>query len=316
MEKVSSKSHISSKALHILPFLFSTPKNNLVLFDILNQKITNCFLDFSQVIPKEKVCYYETQNTFLILVDNFLYLIGGSINWKVINSTFRIELINSVTNKIINPLIIQKMSNLIIPRCHLAAVQISNKFIYAIGGHDSLEPSKYTKDCEVYNIAENKWNSIKPLNTINCQPSSCTFKNQIIFTFGINFQDKQKHETIEKYDTNFPEKGWETVGVQMKYDFMTLRERYPLACCQISDSSLILCGCNKSIILQCDWDKRFHKSYDNFIDAPSVLCISQALITAENQKVYWGTYQMNLNIHSFDLNTKKTEKLTFVIDYK
>ena len=109
------------------------------------------------------------------------------------------------------------------------------KIIYTFGGYENIEKVQL-KQCEYYNIQEDKWyiNDKVQLNIARSQSSCCLFEEKIIFIFGGYNKEMGTLSSIERYDT----------GIN-KVSLLDIKMTIPLrrfATCKISSSKILLLG--------------------------------------------------------------------------
>ena len=93
-------------------------------------------------------------------------------------------------------------ASLNIPRCQLGLCAIKDNWIYCMGGKNS-EGGKMQclSSAEKYDIKENKWVEIAPMNEKKMNISACAFNQEIIYIFGgYNYSLGGALGTIEYFD--------------------------------------------------------------------------------------------------------------------
>lgn len=86
-----------------------------------------------------------------------------------------------------------------VPRSSFAICYM-NRYIYVAGG--LTDNSTFTRRCERYEIATNKWSNIADLNYDVIAPCMTAFNDRYIFKFGGYNQDMYLEPYVEKYDPN------------------------------------------------------------------------------------------------------------------
>eukprot|EP01017_Pseudomicrothorax_dubius_P030618 TRINITY_DN3837_c0_g1_i5.p1 TRINITY_DN3837_c0_g1~~TRINITY_DN3837_c0_g1_i5.p1 ORF type:complete len:673 (+),score=73.67 TRINITY_DN3837_c0_g1_i5:2-2020(+) len=79
------------------------------------------------------------------------------------------------------------------------AITFLGNSIYVIGGFLNSE-GEYTETCERYDIPNNRWLSIAPLNFRANNCCACTFNNKYIYKFGGKIHEKHLNSCVERYD--------------------------------------------------------------------------------------------------------------------
>lgn len=71
-----------------------------------------------------------------------------------------------------------------------------NGHIYAVG---SCNKKRFSGSCEKYNVEEDKWTLIAPMNVKRSGVGLCTFNDKYLFAFGGRCEESNSLNTIESY---------------------------------------------------------------------------------------------------------------------
>ena len=171
-------------------FAVDQKNNSLKIYNELTEKIEEIKLDFKLAM---QLSY--------INLPPYLYLSGGKINGKDINSIQRIIR----TGK--NSVKLEEFSKLYLGRSNHCMVYVKNlNSLFFISG------SKI-KTCEKYNFNKNKMESFPDLNISREKCCSCLLNEKYLYVFFGFDRNKNKFETsIEKININEP-KYWEIINL-------------------------------------------------------------------------------------------------------
>lgn len=80
------------------------------------------------------------------------------------------------------------------------------KFIYAFGGKDG---HKDLKLCEKYNVEDDEWTVITPMEIGKSEASACIVNSEFIFVIGGHIHDYGCFNDIDKY--SITDNSWSTI---------------------------------------------------------------------------------------------------------
>jgi len=164
-----------------------------------------------------------------------IYLIGGSDDQDSSRKLSTTYLFNWQNNSLIS------RSNLSVPRSSFAICYM-NKHIYVAGG--LTNNSTFTRKCERYDIAANRWVSIADLNYDVLAPCMTSFNDRYIFKFGGYNEGSYLEPLVEKYD---PAKNiWMICRVKIEIPNVVKPEYFKIlstsACVQINQKDIYVFG--------------------------------------------------------------------------
>jgi len=137
----------------------------------------------------------------LVKVNDIVYFIGGFTGKKSLNNLFSM-LIKNPGERLI------KLQSMKVSRHDISAVQIVNKYLYAISGSIFVEDNEIrTRKCEVYDIGKNKWRYMCPVNVGTAAAGISVFNDRYIFIYGGQVEGSCTNR-FERYDVLDEESGW------------------------------------------------------------------------------------------------------------
>ncbi|CAG9334394.1 unnamed protein product [Blepharisma stoltei] len=149
---------------------------------------THEFKNFDLSLPK---------NAKIAQAQTGVYIIGGTLDGFGCKNAFYFD---TYTEKL------NKKSDMISSR-HSHTVIANESFIYAISGYGSLGLSR---ECEIYDIENEKWSSIEPLETPRANASAAIFKNAV-YVAGGDLNSGECCKYIEKYTSS----SWSTLSLRI-----------------------------------------------------------------------------------------------------
>jgi len=194
-------------------------KENYVTFhyDHANEKLVQLF-DLNRkikwnIIFDIKVPYNEAT----IIIENQFYIIGGHTLDKNISNTYRVNIVNlkGANNARFYRNAIQ-LSDLNLARCHMSLVNYDNKYIFALGGAIQTRSWNYQASaiCERYDIKQNKWFLVKPLNEAKYGIIGCYMNSNIYSICGYLTEGNKFSNQIERLNLLDNESDWEICSLK------------------------------------------------------------------------------------------------------
>lgn len=191
------KEQINNKSIYIInPY----EKNKKILsFDLENKKFSKLnFIDSGNFTKNYLESFRSEEseyNSIFLMHNNNLYIITGR---------------NSDLFYIFNPQknIINRLCRLKNNHSNGALINFKNA-LYCISG-------KYNKKVEIYSEIKNEWTELNELNIERSYFSSCAVKNNLFCFFGYNTPTNKYLDSIEYYDINYKEKGWNYLNYKNK----------------------------------------------------------------------------------------------------
>eukprot|EP00826_Nyctotherus_ovalis_P058611 TRINITY_DN8071_c0_g1_i2.p1 TRINITY_DN8071_c0_g1~~TRINITY_DN8071_c0_g1_i2.p1 ORF type:complete len:509 (-),score=23.65 TRINITY_DN8071_c0_g1_i2:103-1629(-) len=159
---------------------------------------------------------YNARGPSLIKVGTAIYSVDGYKDSESSSMLYRMPIFSLAEE----PVTLAPMK---VARCNLATAQIAHKYLYAISGKNKEYGNlEYVRDCEVYDIALNKWRSPHPVNIGYSFASTCTFSDRYIFVYqNSSICGSFDTYTFESYDVLDDERGWtlhrssELIGIEL-----------------------------------------------------------------------------------------------------
>jgi len=91
--------------------------------------------------------------------------------------------------------------------------QLNEEFLIATGG--CLKGSAYQlRSCEVYNIRNNSWHSVTPMQKARYYHAAVQVQEGILFVFAGRDEADKYHDTIERFCNN--SSSWSTINTDIK----------------------------------------------------------------------------------------------------
>ncbi|EDO46421.1 predicted protein [Nematostella vectensis] len=133
--------------------------------------------------------FYEegkaTSNTSMETLNNMIYIVGGSKEWKRLN---RAECYNPETNewKLLNPMAMS--------RSNIGLVSL-NGLLYAVGGYNGRSP---VSDVECYSPERDEWQFVSQMN--NCRDGACVVSDGRLLYAISGYDGSNYLSSVEYYD--------------------------------------------------------------------------------------------------------------------
>eukprot|EP00826_Nyctotherus_ovalis_P027459 TRINITY_DN2146_c0_g1_i1.p1 TRINITY_DN2146_c0_g1~~TRINITY_DN2146_c0_g1_i1.p1 ORF type:complete len:306 (-),score=89.47 TRINITY_DN2146_c0_g1_i1:1409-2326(-) len=157
--------------------------------------------------PYDSSYYFDT-----VQVKNFIYFTGGGtpVSEASPEQFYQITMRMTIMPSMVT--VADKLANMNFPRANHTMEAVGGTRLYVVGGSNS---SGNLSSCEEYNIAENKWREIAPLNEKKKWISVCAYKAKHLYAFGGYLSDESNaSDLIEVLDMENPLKAWEVVKIE------------------------------------------------------------------------------------------------------
>ncbi len=154
---------------------------------------------------------------------------------------------------------LHKMADMLLPKYSMTVTQLSDRFIYAIGGKTSCDQAiAPLPSCECYDIKLNKWTAISPIQQPRSNAAICTFHGRFIYLYGGSHAQSDSKASLEMYDVLDGEKGWIDATI---IEPSPLLQNYTDQLVPISDHEILLVdNINGGYTMECDAQGRISES--------------------------------------------------------
>lgn len=186
-------------------YYFEDPKTKQL--SMCNIKDINTIQTYRLNVPYDSLYAFDT-----VRLNYYIYFTGGgnpgseSEQEQYFPITMRMTILETMET------VTDKLASMNIPRANHSMEAVSDKRLYVVGGTNS---GGNISSCEEYDIANNKWRNIAPLNEEKKWVALSLHKDQYLYVFGGHINEKIiGSELIERLDVSEPStKPWEIIKV-------------------------------------------------------------------------------------------------------